>query len=1678
MDPVGPWSYTYNRLAAGAAAGATSGDFHHHLATAANNAASVGAPATTSQLLAQAAHTNSLGTSATSAYAGGFLSPPAVGYDAVFPPFLHHPNPKPAHYSSTINAQHRQALAQAAVVAKPVESEYTTPAAAHHQPQSSAFFESGSAGGGSGGSGTSSGSGGAWQGGSNQLPSPFGILPHENVPSSPGGGGGSGGSGKSGGGAGNPTTAASVYDNFNAHIAAQSLYHINTQLAAAAANKAAAAAAARSASPQVSKSTSSASNFYQGIPAGYGVAAAAAAAAAAAESLTAYNPSTVISQKQQQQSTSNSQDLGGSKSSSNSSSHLSNHQQSCVIVSASPVSPSKDYRILATIPTISTIVNSSSSPTTSLTSSPTTSSNSSSSDPSAVSVVNKIKSRQYMVSQMAKVQQQQQQMTKAQAKVYPETNGGDRLVEHPPQSSPISYTVVTNVGKSSPVAVNNRHNTNSPAIYQQQQVTPPYRHEVSFSRKTASSSGSSGTGGGTTTSTPASSIDSDRRPSPHQNSQHSQPSPQMSHVPSPAQYPMYNSPMNSMSSPQQATEHQQHFQQQPRSPLDVSISRSAAAANQVGYSSVITRVQQQPSPQQQNCWDGGERGGQKRYNNQYVQQERQPQQQQQQALQRSYEGTTSSATGITILQDLSNTRGDPMSIVRALQQQVPEVPQQPPQQQVEIKTTAPKRRGRKAAAAATTPVVSDKSSDSSKEQQDYYQNRIPPPAHSSTLSTSSQQLSPQQPPQQQQQQQQQQNGGSYFDFERWNLPPPPPKVFGSGGGGAFTSPQTSSAAGSFVGQSAQSMLVSPHGPPPPHPLPYFPAFHLAQAPSGGHHPGDFTTLQGPPHPTPPLPPSADAYVDYHQHIHPNGSSNSNDNVSSNVNDVRDDDPPKVVVPNIEEELGFLAERGGSSAASNQHPQIVSNTLIAAAPQAQQQQQQSMTPSQQEEQNIAKSIAEKKFNLPKGVGSGFMGSYLKFLQGERDTSPPPASRGGRKATWSRTANNNTTTSTSSTSQSTTSTTASKAGGYNQQQQQQISNGVNIHPQQILQPQTSDIDDGRYYQQQQQQPSRNNSKRKYDDDDERNRKKIDTKEDKNKKGRGGIQQPQIQHQPAHHQPQQQQQQQPPPQQPPSNSLQTLQQPTPSVVQATAPPPHLPLHPHPHHHHPQPPPQMMQQSYYQQPDEVPQRREMSHRKAKGRSVLQLLNMSLEDDFAGAASEEEPPEFQDSDTDPVWIPGAPEDEDEEYGKGRKKKPKSKGKRNSQGSGHGSFSQYFEDDIHEEVVVETTPMAEMGYTAVQESVQQSVNRITKQDNGPEASLKVGQFIVDMQDEIMHEWPKLWRIDGKNLLEKYEPILKAGKIVYRNVSVFAGLLPDSHMKFRAVKVQPIPNLEAGIKAPKHAMVEWLRDQAVSPVKSTDHHGVIRETANNPPPPPLPDLGGEILSTTVDQSEDQQPLARLMLEKKAYQEHFEIFLQTLISQALDPNFFTEIIQENDEYFLISVRAIDSLVEGLRSRLQTVRPLPRTIHTAVTQWPSFTIQSLIGFPPHLACTACLEAVATSHVIFAGQTYHAVTLTAKVPDTDSESSFQLCNSCGETVKLHHRLIHQKYTLFMECTQKVHERSSRNSTKTSTEILNELLAEESWLQQLFRNVRQLWAEIEIIVDDPGLSRRGDLQTNSGMRY
>lgn len=941
MDPVGPWSAyaSYNRLA-GVQAGAASGDFHHHLASGGTGLGSQTVPSTTSQLLLQAAHTTAslagqLGSSTASPFnPGGFLSPPAVGYDAVFSPLFHHANPKPAHYSSSLQAQHRQVIAQAqaAVASKQssVESEISSLRESYsHQTlaaQGSSFFDQPSTPG--------STAGLSWQG-NNQLPSPFGILPHESVvPSSP-----------------SPATtkASATYENFNAHFAAaQSLNnHLNSQISSTGKQT------NRSGSPAaVSKqpASSSSSTFFQS-PSSFGN-----------QTDSSYTTSGAKSGQLSSQ-----QDYAGSKSYSSSASNTSHSQQSCIVstpsVTSSSTPPSKDYRSSSTTPTrpSASIYNSQS---------PKAASN----EKNSRSLTG---SSSGFVSPTSKPPQVQ---TKAQSKVYPELGSEQRKScesndKLQPQSSPISYSIMDAPGRmnySGSSGSSSKSNRIGSTQYSSSQSSS-FRHYQSGNnveseyhvRAKSSSSTDTGYSSSSSQNGPDCSVVVARRQSPLQTAPETSP---LGHGSSPA-YPMYHSPMNSINSPQQHGDHYSKVNNAaPRSPLDASISRPPSQNSQVAYPSVITRalgIEQSKSFSEnrydrnqncsQSCWDSERQSNRKfssngnstnssNYNNAlsesntHEKSTTQSQNSTERTLSLSDKHQHPYIDGSNVaLQDLSSCRGDPMSIVKNLQNlqqscqllEVKASKSQTPLSSIPVTSKAVTRR--KSTEKSPHTNINEISN---AVMADYLASRIPPPAHSSTSN-------------------QQQNG--YLDFERWNLPPPPPKMFP--GTSAFGS-QAPLHATNFANQ--HQALAMQHG----HALTYFPPFHL------GPHPDFQSSVELTP-------------LSSFSETPPSASSSS-----FSTPETREEEQPKVVVPNIEEELGFLAEQRA-------------NTASSVAPSSQQQNINSTS------QDATSKIMEKKFNVPvTGPGSGFMASYLKFLQGERDTSPPPAGRGARKSTWSRTTNSTT------------------------------------------------------------------------------------------------------------------------------------------------------------------------------------------------------------------------------------------------------------------------------------------------------------------------------------------------------------------------------------------------------------------------------------------------------------------------------------------------------------------------------------------------------------------------------------------------------------------------------------------------------------------------------------------------
>jgi len=71
-----------------------------------------------------------------------------------------------------------------------------------------------------------------------------------------------------------------------------------------------------------------------------------------------------------------------------------------------------------------------------------------------------------------------------------------------------------------------------------------------------------------------------------------------------------------------------------------------------------------------------------------------------------------------------------------------------------------------------------------------------------------------------------------------------------------------------------------------------------------------------------------------------------------------------------------------------------------------------------------------------------------------------------------------------------------------------------------------------------------------------------------------------------------------------------------------------------------------------------------------------------------------------------------------------------------------------------------------------------------------------------------------------------------------------------------------------------------------------------------------------------------------------------------------------------------------------------------------------------------------------------------------FLLCSVCVGRVELYNKVAHQKYLMYIECAKRVAEKRSSDPYKDTTIILNELLADEAWLNQVctFCIIWRLW--------------------------
>lgn len=211
---------------------------------------------------------------------------------------------------------------------------------------------------------------------------------------------------------------------------------------------------------------------------------------------------------------------------------------------------------------------------------------------------------------------------------------------------------------------------------------------------------------------------------------------------------------------------------------------------------------------------------------------------------------------------------------------------------------------------------------------------------------------------------------------------------------------------------------------------------------------------------------------------------------------------------------------------------------------------------------------------------------------------------------------------------------------------------------------------------------------------------------------------------------------------------------------------------------------------------------------------------------------------------------------------------------------------------------------------------------------------------------------------------------------------------------------------------------------------------------------ELLKDKIYENNAELYIEIAMKNTQSQQEHFQVYLQTLISQALDSTFLKEILEENDAYFLRNIQVIDAIIADHKKRLIEVMNWPSQITSSVSVYSNFSLLAELGGAESLStiCVACSRNAVSTRLILFGESYNPNTLANLNADytTFHRKDFNLCQGCATKVEILHRISHQKFLIFLDCKKMVGIKKTNNYAKPSTEILNELLADETWLTQV----------------------------------
>jgi len=308
---------------------------------------------------------------------------------------------------------------------------------------------------------------------------------------------------------------------------------------------------------------------------------------------------------------------------------------------------------------------------------------------------------------------------------------------------------------------------------------------------------------------------------------------------------------------------------------------------------------------------------------------------------------------------------------------------------------------------------------------------------------------------------------------------------------------------------------------------------------------------------------------------------------------------------------------------------------------------------------------------------------------------------------------------------------------------------------------------------------------------------------------------------------------------------------------------------------------------------------------------------------------------------------------------------------------------------------------------------------------KGGDYLIAKKD--IEEWrsglnPPIWRIDGKSLLQKFTHFEKDGRIQYKNIPTYSGWTPASYHQYTGVKTKFI------FQAKKETTLELLD---------------VIEDSDEAPPPERPNPTERRAWSNPIESRDYEIPDEMRLNKNA----FKIYIQALISNALDTTFLQDVYDDSDEYFPPAIKKIENQGTPARNHLLEVAKWAENYKRAVNTWPCTNIKN----ETNDTCSACSGPKGIKAVQFYGRSYDSESLADKAAekDLDIHKKWPLCERCGVITSLYNKIKHYKYEHFDQCKMQV-ANMRVIFPEEETKIVEELLENREWVTTLFKTMCQ----------------------------